>query len=157
VSNDPVQARETALRRLAGGQAMDCFLRMARLHGADVRALEDPRRLPQAAVRGVIRAPGDGWVETVDADAVGRACLLLGAGRRRTDDAIDPSVGVADLVKVGERVESGQRLATVHAAAAEGLDAVGDLLRSAFVLSDRSVDPPPLLGRRWVRPVGGAP
>ncbi len=134
---------------LADGTALERFRRMVEAQGGDAGALDgDGERLPRASIRAPLSAPAAGFLAEVHADRVGRACLLLGAGRRKTDDRVDPAVGVSGLAKAGERVEKGQLLATVHANGEGPLEEAVRLLREAFVLSDGPVDPPPLVAER---------
>jgi thymidine phosphorylase len=79
-----------------------------------------------------VPAASAGVVTRADADAIGRACVLLGAGRYRVEDAVDARVGVSGLVKVGERVEAGQPLCVVHAADAASASRAAALLEKAF-------------------------
>lgn len=141
--------REAAAGRLRlaldSGAAAAVFRRMTELQGGDPEALEDYNRLPCAAIQAPLSAPTGGWVAEVNADRIGRACVLLGAGRTKTDDAIDPAVGVSDLVKVGERVERGQQVAVIHANDEARLAAAKDLLSQAFVFASSPVTPPPLI------------
>lgn len=138
-------ARAALERALASGAALETFARMVAAHGGDARVAETPEKvLARAPVVRDVPAPRSGFVSGVDADAVGRAVLLLGGGRRAVTDAVDPAVGVSDLRKTGERVEAGEPLARVHARSGAGADAVSDLLAKAFALSDGPAAPAPL-------------
>lgn len=101
---------------LDDGTAWGKFREMVKLQGGDVSALDDFAAVHPAPVIREIFAPKSGTVRRVDADTVGRACVALGAGRGRAEDAIDPAVGFDRLVKVGEMVCGGQVIARVHAA-----------------------------------------
>ncbi len=111
---------EAAARRelegaLRSGEALARFRRMVELHGGDPRVVDDPRRLPAAATALPVPAPAAGVIEAADADGIGRACAILGAGRARVEDRVDHAVGLRDLRKVGERVGKGDPLAVVLA------------------------------------------
>jgi pyrimidine-nucleoside phosphorylase len=86
---------------------------MIREQGGDPRVVKDPDLLPQAVGRYEVKAPREGWVSAVDARGLGRALIGLGGGRRKTDDAIDRSVGFLLRRQVGDKVERGETLATV--------------------------------------------
>jgi len=75
-------------------------------------------------------------VQDVDAETIGRASLLLGAGRTKTTDVIDPAAGISGLVKIGEHVEAGQPLATLHAATQARIEEARQLMPQAFVISE---------------------
>lgn len=137
------QALTALYESLQNGSALRTFQRMVRLHGGDPGCVDDPSRLPEAPVRRPLPAPADGYVAEVAADAVGRACLILGAGRRRVEDAVDPAVGLSGLVKVGDRVSQGDPLAIVHARSLSTFEEARAHLQGAFRITDRppSLDP----------------
>ncbi|MBU4459911.1 MAG: thymidine phosphorylase, partial [Verrucomicrobia bacterium] len=105
-------------------------------------------RLPAASIQAPLSAPTTAWIGGVDAERVGRACVVLGAGRTRTEDAVDPAVGVSGLAKIGERVEKGRILAILHANDETRLAEAKRLMSGAFVFSDQPVDPPALILER---------
>ncbi len=138
VDADRAAARARLQRHLESGRALERFAEMIRLHGGDPACVERPERLPSAPVVRPLPAASAGTVLCADADAIGRACVLLGAGRRRVEDRVDPRVGVTDLVKVGERVEAGQPLCRVHAADDASAAEAAVLLAKAFELGPES-------------------
>jgi thymidine phosphorylase len=81
----------------------------------------------------------------VDAGKIGRASLLLGAGRTKTTDPIDPAAGLSNLMKIGEPIGAGAPLATLHAATQERVDAAMVLVREAFVIGSGPVPASPLV------------
>jgi pyrimidine-nucleoside phosphorylase len=108
---DVATARPALAARLDDGRALDVFRRMVVAQGGEPRVADDPdAHLPRPGIRADVAAPRDGWVRRIDADAIGRVVLQLGAGRRRTDDRIDPAAGIDHLVAAGERVSRGQSL-----------------------------------------------
>ena len=113
------EGREEARRRLASlldrGEALERFRRMVECQGGDGRVVEDPSLLPRARFREAIPSPLTGVVERLDALAVGRAALLLGAGRRRKGERVDPAAGVRLTRKVGQEVEREEPLAYLYA------------------------------------------
>jgi thymidine phosphorylase len=84
-------------------------------------------------------------VSKVDAGFIGKACLLLGAGRSRADGVIDPLVGVSNLKKIGERVEAGEPFAVIHASGREALTAALPLVEKAFGWSVDKPEEPDLI------------
>jgi pyrimidine-nucleoside phosphorylase len=139
-------ARERLRAHIASGAARERFAAMVRLHGGDASVLDHLDRLPSARIRRELTAPHSGYVGAADADGIGRACLVLGAGRSRVEDAVDPAVGVSGLVKIGERVERGQPLLILHAndepRAAEAMR----LLEAGFTIQEQPATPPALIG-----------
>lgn len=128
---------------LKSGAAFERFKQMVRLHGGNVSAIEDTSRLPAARHREPLPASSDGIVQDVDAEKIGRAALLLGAGRSKTTDVIDPAAGLSDMARAGDRVRKGQPLAVLHAADPQRIESARALAQSAFVIGTKSV--PPLL------------
>lgn len=144
-ARDHVEALSVLQQHLASGRAFERFKKMVELHGGEPRALDDYRRLPVATIKDEVVADSSGTVAAVNAEAIGKACVVLGAGRCKTEDQVDHAVGVADLVKIGERVEKGQRLATVHANDESRLNEARSLVAAAFTISGEPVPPPSLV------------
>lgn len=129
---------------IASGAAFAKFKEMAAIQGADVSTLDDLSKLPHASIVHPVPAPESGYVSGVSADAIGRAVLVLGGGRQKTDDKIDPAVGTSGLVKIGDRVEKGQPLVVLHANSQEKLDQALPYIASGITLSPTPVPVPPL-------------
>lgn len=100
---------------LDGGAALAKFYELVEAQGGDSACLDEFSRIHPAATVREIRSPNSGVVTRVDAETVGRAANALGAGRDRAEDAVNPAVGFDRIVKVGERVSSGEVIARVHA------------------------------------------
>jgi pyrimidine-nucleoside phosphorylase len=131
VEMDPAEA-------LRSGAGRDAFVRMLAAQGG---RLEDG--LPVAPVQVAIASPGDGYVESIDALAVGLASLELGAGRVRKEDKVDHAAGLVMEAPVGAKVRVGDPLVTVHARSKELVDRVRPRLEKAWRLSDHEVARPP--------------
>ena len=106
---DGEQGTELAREALASGAALERFRRFVEAQGGDPRIVDDPSLLPGAPVCHEVRAGRDGWLQAVDAEAIGRAAAGVGAGRQRKEDAIDLGVGIDFLVRVGDEVGRRQR------------------------------------------------
>ncbi|MEI6308109.1 MAG: thymidine phosphorylase [bacterium] len=132
---------DTALR---SGAALQRFAWMIEAQGGDARVADDPGRLPIARLEAVLEAPGDGFLAEVDALQVGHAAMLLGAGRQKKGDVVDPGAGLLLARKVGEEVRRGERLATLYSNQPEGLERALQFLQGAFSLSPERVAPSPL-------------
>lgn len=144
LAEDRQESRQRCRQALSSGRALEVFREMVRRQGGSVAAIDEPARLPAAAFRRAVAAPSAGVVADVDAERVGRACLLLGAGRTKTTDLIDPGAGISAIVKRGERVERGQPLCVMHGARQSLLDEAGAMLQDAFALGE-AVEPRPLV------------
>ena len=144
----PEAALPMLRQKLESGEALDRFKTMVRLHGGQTHVIDDPARLPVAPVRVDFAAPCAGVVCEVDAGNIGRAAVLLGAGRAKTTDVIDHSAGLSGLVKIGETVKAGQPLATLHAATRERIESAMEATRDAFVIGVGPVAIPSLVFER---------
>lgn len=128
------QAREQVENALESGAALAKLRAWVRAQGGDASVVDDPDLLPAASFRREVTAAAAGFVHTVDARAVGRAVLVLGAGRTVKEAAVDPAVGLTLHRKVGDRVEPGALLATVHHNGT-GAEEAAALVRDAYVLA----------------------
>jgi thymidine phosphorylase len=106
-TNTLADARARAKRAIESGAALDKFKKMVERQGGDPRVADDPARLPAAPRRESIKAQENGFVQSIHAEKVGLAVVALGGGRAKTQDSIDPSVGLWVRVKPGARVARG--------------------------------------------------
>jgi pyrimidine-nucleoside phosphorylase len=139
------EAREKLERAVSSGAALQVFRAIVLAQGGDLRMVDDPSRLPAAPHRLTIESMGDGYVQTVDARKIALAALGLGAGRKRAEDAIDPAVGIGDLVKIGDPVRRGNRLATVHASSAAQAAIAGAEIQAAVGIGRDRLPAPALI------------
>ena len=139
-----MKALDLELRaKLQNGDALARFRDMVRLQHGDVRAIDDVSRLPKAKIVEEYSAPHAGYVAEVNADAVGRACIVLGAGRKKTEDPVDFAVGISDLAKIGDKIDKGSPLLMIHANDKHKLEEAEKLLDQAFRFSASPVAPSP--------------
>ena len=108
------QGKVKAEKLIISGQALDKFRQMVDLQGGDARALDDPVKLPGAKYMHEVSSPKDGYIAAMNCEAVGTACVVLGGGREKKEDAVDPAVGIVLHRKVGDRVAAGEPLCTLH-------------------------------------------
>ena len=107
-------ARKLAAETIRSGQAMKKFRELVKLQGGDVGAIDDPSKLPRARFSMEITSPSSGVVAAILCEDVGTACVVLGGGREKKEDSVDPAVGIVLHKKVGDHVEFGESLCTVH-------------------------------------------
>jgi pyrimidine-nucleoside phosphorylase len=139
--------RDQLRRSLRDGSAKERFGKIIEAQGGDRRVLDDRKLLPRAPKKLDVKAPRAGIVQSIQTEAVGIASMLLGGGRQRSEDAIDPRVGVELHASIGTRVEVGQPLATLHVAD-RGVDDACQKLLGAFRIGDGDAMRPPLFGQR---------
>jgi thymidine phosphorylase len=127
---------------LADGRALAHFARMVAALGGPTDFVERAAAyLPVAPVRHAVLAERSGWIGRVATREIGLLVVELGGGRRQADDAVDPRVGLSDVVPLGRRVEVGDRLATVHAATAASAEAAAAALTAWLTIADAPVEP----------------
>ncbi len=108
------QGKQTAEQLLRSGKALERFGQMVALQGGDSSVIDHPRRLPQAEHKLDVLSSRSGCVMKIDCEAVGIACVVLGGGREKKEDSVDPSVGLALHKKVGDSVVAGEPLCAIH-------------------------------------------
>ncbi|HEY4691552.1 MAG TPA: thymidine phosphorylase [Anaerolineae bacterium] len=109
------QGRALAESLIREGKAWQKFVALVRAQGGDVSQVEQPDRLPRASIVRDVPSPRGGAIARVDALEIGLTAVTLGAGRAKKGDPIDHAVGIEVEVKVGDRVEAGTPLFTIHA------------------------------------------
>ena len=130
--------------KLDDGAALAKFSQMVAAQGGDVAQVDDPQKLPQARALVTVAAERDGIVQQVAADAVAQAAFELGAGREKKGDPIDLAVGVRVHINVGDAIQAGQPMATIHANDPARLDTARGWLERAIVIGDEPADTLPL-------------
>ncbi len=148
IAPDVASGLVTVRQKMESGEPFDVFKKMVRMHGGSTDVIDDPRRFPNSKLRMDYAASEAGFVLDVDADKIGRASLLLGAGRVKTSDTIDHTAGLSNLLKIGEPVTRDAPLVTLHAASLERMDAAMVLVREAFRLGPDPVPISPVLLER---------
>ena len=114
VSKTVSHGKQLSAQIIASGQAFERFRQMVELQGGDIGTIDDPTRLPSAEHLVDVPSPRAGYVTAVQCEQVGTACVILGGGRERKEDSVDPSVGVEVHKKHGDKVSIGESLCTIH-------------------------------------------
>jgi len=125
---------------LADGRAYDVYRSMIRAQGGDPDAV-----LPVASTRHVVAASDSGYVQRLDALAVGVAAWRLGAGRSRKEDPVSPIAGVACVAKPGDEVSAGDPVLELHIDDPAKLQGALDALEAAIEIGPEPVPPTPLV------------
>ena len=131
--------------KIENGAGLAKFAEMIRAQGGDPRVCEDTGLLPKASRKIAMPAPDDGYIAAIRTSEVGNAARLLGAGRLRKEDAIDPAVGIVMQRRVGEYVRRGDALLTIRANAHSDVAGALNILGKAFKFSPDAVTPPELI------------
>jgi pyrimidine-nucleoside phosphorylase len=113
-SKTVAQGKQLAEEIIASGQAFERFRQMVELQGGDISVIDDPARLPGTDHRVDVASPTAGFVTAIACEQVGTACVILGGGRERKEDSVDPAVGIVVHKKIGDKVSVGEPLCTIH-------------------------------------------
>ena len=141
----PAEAEKLLRAALASGKARDTMKKMIAAQGGDARVVDEPDRLPRAAV--IVDVPSDraGWVTGVDPLELGLSAVALGAGRTRADQRVEPEVGIEIVSPRGTKVKKGVALARIHAKTKQDAKSVEVRVKAAFTVADATFPSPPLV------------
>jgi thymidine phosphorylase len=101
-----------------------------------------------------VGSPKSGFVTSMDCEAVGTACVVLGGGREKKEDAVDPAVGIVLHRKLGDQVATGEPLCTVHANSETRSARAIELLLQSYRIADAPVAHKQKLVHRVIRGSG---
>jgi pyrimidine-nucleoside phosphorylase len=104
-----------AEKALTNGTAFEKFRVLVQAQGGDVSYIDQTDKLPKARIVDVVKSPQPGYLAQIDARSIGEASVALGAGRAKKTDTVDHAVGFIIHHKVGDKVEAGEPLFTIHA------------------------------------------
>lgn len=124
--------RALAEEMLRSGKALAKFKEIVELQGGDASVCDDVTRLPQARHKVDVVSPASGHIAEIDCRSVGVASCVIGGGREKKEDVIDPAVGFEIHAGLLDPVEKGQPLVTIHYNADARLDEARDLLARAY-------------------------
>jgi thymidine phosphorylase len=149
LSPDVADASARLESGLASGRALEVFARMVAALGGPVDLIERTGLyLPAAPVICPVIAETGGFVASIATRELGLAVIGLGGGRTRTQDEIDPRVGLTGLPRIGDRIEPGQTLAMIHAADAVSAERAEAALRAAYRIASTPLEPTPAILER---------
>jgi pyrimidine-nucleoside phosphorylase len=129
------QGRELAEEMIASGKAKEKFREMVSLQGGNAAVIDDPSMLPRARHTADIPSPSSGYVTSMICEQLGTASVLLGGGRERKEDTVDPAVGLLVHKKLGDKVTAGEPLCTVHYNSAERFENAKPMIVSSYMIA----------------------
>ena len=129
------EARRAAEQGLVDGSGYRKLKQVIQAQGGNPQALDKFELLPNATGMREITTPRAGYVSLIDASLIGTASSMIGAGRARKEDAIDPAVGVILEVKTGEKVEAGSVLCRLYYTREDNVEEAAELVEDAFRIS----------------------
>ena len=135
------QRPRAANTALEDGSALEVLSNVIAAQGGNANVLQQFESLPNASGEHVITSPRDGYISRINADDIGRAAVLLGAGRTDAEDKIDPAVGIVLQAKVGDNVVAGSGLCALYYTDETNLAEAVQLVEDAFRLSANVPEP----------------
>jgi pyrimidine-nucleoside phosphorylase len=134
------EARRIAEQHLVDGSAYKKFKAVVAAQGGNPQALDKFELLPNATGMREINSPRAGYVSSIDAEDIGTASNMIGAGRDKKEDAIDPAVGIILEVKTGEKVDAGSVLCRLYYTREDRVEDAAGMVEDAFRISSQKPD-----------------
>lgn len=144
-AKNTAEAERLLKKTIASGAAAETMRKLITAHHGDPRVVDEPDRLPQAAVIHDVTADRAGWITAVDPMELGLSAITLGAGRTRADQEIAPEVGIVLAARRDQKVKKGVALARIHAKNKAAAKAIEARVRAAFTIADTVFPAPPLI------------
>ncbi len=131
----PEEGYEKAKAQLENGKAYEKFLEFISAQGGNTKQVENTDLLPKARFAKNVLSPADGFIKSMNAEAIGSASVVLGAGRTKKDDEIDFAAGITLKKKTSDKVKQGDIIATLHTNDETSLGSAEELLLEAVQIS----------------------
>ena len=132
-------------QKLESGEGLKKLADMIRAQGGNPDVAYDTSLLPRAQKIYNVRAMKDGYLSKVATSSIGNAAKLLGAGREKKTDAIDPAVGIVVKKRIGDEVRMGESLCEIHANPASDHQGALNILNNACTISHERPENPELI------------
>lgn len=136
VAGTVADGKKQSEKLIASGNALEKFRRMVEMQGGDPAVIDDLKRLPQAQHTMTISSARAGYLTSLQCEQIGTACVILGGGREKKEDSVDPAVGIVLHKKVGDAVSLNEPLATIHYNAEARVIRAKQLLEESFEIGD---------------------
>src|SRR5450432_2643476 len=134
------EARRVAEHHLVDGSGYRKFKQVVAAQGGNPQALDKFELLPNATGMREISSPRGGYVTSIDAEDIGIASNMIGAGRDKKEDSIDPAVGIILEVKTGEKVDAGSVLCRLYYTKDDRVEEAAEMVEDAFRISSQKPD-----------------
>ncbi|MEX1030944.1 MAG: pyrimidine-nucleoside phosphorylase [Paenibacillaceae bacterium] len=140
-------AREQLDQLIDNGQALHKFKELIEAQGGRTDVIAQPTLLPQAAHCTLVSSDHDGWIASIEAEEIGKAAMMLGAGRETKESQIDLSAGIVLRGKVGDKVKAGETLLELHYNDDHRsvVEDVIEQVKAAYSFAASPTNPPPLI------------
>jgi pyrimidine-nucleoside phosphorylase len=139
------EGRGLAEKMVSSGKALESFRQCIRLQGGDARVIDDYSLMPSAKFHTEIKSSKAGYLVATRCRDFGLALAVMEGGRNRKEDAIDPGVGLEFHKRIGDQVNTGEKLITIRYNSEAKFAEVQKLLENAFILGEQEPLMPPLI------------
>ena len=136
ISKTVAEGKQQSKQLISSGRALERFRQMVELQGGDPRVIDDYKRLPQARHTLEVKSAKAGCIASMQCEQIGTACVILGGGREKKEDSVDPAVGIVLHKKVGDPVSAGDSLATIYYNAEDRAVRAKQRIESSIEISD---------------------
>jgi len=139
------EGKEKAREIISDGSAVRKMEELIEAQKGNPSVVEDPYLLPQAKYVTSVLSPSDGYLQSVNTEDVGRAAMILGAGREKKSDIIDPAVGIWLKKRLGDRVSKGDPIGVIHSNDKDKTEEAKKCLLDAYIIGDHKPEEKPLI------------
>jgi pyrimidine-nucleoside phosphorylase len=129
------EGKAQAARLIDSGKALDVFRKMILAQAGDAGVLDDPEHLPKATHRMTVKAREGGYVTAIQCEQMGRANVILGGGREKKEDSVDPAVGIELHKKVGDQVKKNEAICTIYYNSQSRAEQAQTLIQSSYSMA----------------------
>jgi len=138
--NDFDRAFEYMKKTIETGKSLEYLRKLIIIQGGNPNVIDDPGILPQAKNRIEIKSDKDGYISSINAEKIGTAAMLLGAGRTKKDEKIDHGAGITLIKKVGDRVKKDETISILHTNKSKWDDAI-KIMKDAYIIDKDEIKP----------------
>jgi pyrimidine-nucleoside phosphorylase len=139
VAKTVAAGKQLSAELISSGKALGKFRQMVELQGGDARVIDDTKRLPQARHTLQVLNAKAGYLASMQCEQIGTASVILGGGRERKEDSVDPAVGIVLHKKVGDRVAAGEPLATIYYNSEAQVPRARQLIEASCLATDEAL------------------
>lgn len=144
-AQNPEEARKILEDIINSGKGIEKLKELVAAQGGDPAYVDDPSLFESARIIEHVAAPQEGYVKGIKADDIGRAALVLGAGRETKESEIDLSVGIVLHKKIGDSIKQGEPIATIYANDSEKQKIATEMILDAYEIVKEEVERKPLI------------
>jgi pyrimidine-nucleoside phosphorylase len=139
------EGKEKLQELISNGMGARKLEELIKAQGGNPEIVEDPYLLPQAKYVTSVLAQSDGYLVSVNAEEVGRSAMILGAGREKKSDIIDPAVGIWLKKRIGDKVSAGDPLAVIHSNDKDKTEEAKNNLLKYYIIGNEKPEIKPLI------------